>query len=73
VTSGGIEWKEIAAVREELIDYIKDNLYISGQKWRTDLGWRVEEFEKEITSTAPKIQQIQRLKRSTSPGVLGDV
>jgi phosphoribosylamine-glycine ligase len=39
--------KDIASVREELIQYIKDNLMIAGQKYRTDIGARVEEYEKE--------------------------
>ncbi len=35
--------KTIADTRENLIQYIKDNLYISGMKYRTDIGARVEE------------------------------
>jgi phosphoribosylamine-glycine ligase len=38
---------EIAEIREGLIDYIKENLFISGMKYRTDIGERVEEYEKE--------------------------
>jgi phosphoribosylamine--glycine ligase len=34
--------KNIADARETLIQYIKDNLYISGMKYRTDIGKRVE-------------------------------
>jgi len=34
--------KDIKSVRENLIKYIKDNLYISGMKYRTDIGARVE-------------------------------
>jgi phosphoribosylamine-glycine ligase len=37
--------EEIAKVREGLIEYIKDNLLIAGQKYRTDIGKRVEEYE----------------------------
>jgi phosphoribosylamine-glycine ligase len=36
---------EIAPLREYLIEYIKDNLMISGMKYRTDIGKRVEEYE----------------------------
>lgn len=36
---------EIAKVREGLIEYIKDNILIAGQKYRTDIGKRVEEYE----------------------------
>jgi phosphoribosylamine-glycine ligase len=39
---------EIAAIREWLIGYIKDNFMISGAKWRSDIGMRVEEYEKEM-------------------------
>ncbi len=35
--------KTISEVRESLVDYIKKNLYISGMKYRTDIGQRVEE------------------------------
>lgn len=42
VTASGAS---IEAVREELIDYIKENLFIAGMKYRTDLGKRVEEYE----------------------------
>ncbi len=37
--------KTIKKTREDLIKYIKDNLYIAGQKYRTDIGQRVEEYE----------------------------
>jgi len=37
--------EEIAKVREGLIEYIKDNLLIAGQKYRSDIGKRVEEYE----------------------------
>jgi hypothetical protein len=37
--------EEIAKVRDGLIDYIKDNLLIAGQKYRSDIGKRVEEYE----------------------------
>lgn len=36
---------EIASIREQLIEYIKENLLIAGQKYRTDIGKRVEEYE----------------------------
>lgn len=31
-------------LRKKLQKYIKDNLYISGMKWRTDIGERAEDF-----------------------------
>jgi phosphoribosylamine-glycine ligase len=39
--------ENIASVREKLIQYIKENLMIAGMKYRTDIGLRVEEYEKE--------------------------
>jgi phosphoribosylamine-glycine ligase len=39
---------EIATIREGLIEYIKDNLMIAGQKYRTDIGKRVEEYEQSV-------------------------
>lgn len=36
--------KTIKESRENLIKYIKDNLYLSGMKYRTDIGKRVEDF-----------------------------
>lgn len=36
---------EISEIREKLIKYIKDNLFVSGMKFRTDIGARVEEYE----------------------------
>jgi phosphoribosylamine--glycine ligase len=39
---------EIAEIREKLIEYIKDNIFISGMKYRSDIGLRVEEYEKEM-------------------------
>jgi hypothetical protein len=38
----------IQLMREELIGYIEDNLYIAGMKYRTDIGKRVEEFALEM-------------------------
>lgn len=37
--------KSIKETRENLIAYIKDNLYLSNMKIRTDIGKRVEEFK----------------------------
>lgn len=34
----------IHTVRDELIQYINDNLYISGMKYRVDIGSRVEDY-----------------------------
>lgn len=39
--------EDIAKIREGLIEYIKDNLMIAGQKYRSDIGKRVEEYEKD--------------------------
>lgn len=38
--------KDIKTTRNNLIEYIKNNLYISGMKIRTDIGSRVEEYFK---------------------------
>lgn len=35
----------IADSREKLIEYIQENIYIPGQKWRTDIGKRIEDFD----------------------------
>jgi phosphoribosylamine-glycine ligase len=40
VTGAG---EKISRVRSDLIKYIKNNLYISGMKYRTDIGVRVEQ------------------------------
>ncbi len=40
--------KSIENVREKLIEYIKDNIFIAGMKYRTDLGKKIEEFESDI-------------------------
>ncbi len=45
VTRSGVS---IKAVRNQLIEYIKANLYIRGMKWRSDIGKRVEEYVNEI-------------------------
>lgn len=34
--------KDVESIREGLIEYIKDNLYLAGMKYRTDIGNRVE-------------------------------
>lgn len=36
--------KTISDIRSNLIQYIKDNLFIGGMKYRTDIGERVEEY-----------------------------
>lgn len=38
----------IAEAREDLIQYIKENIFISGMKYRFDLGKRIEEYETKI-------------------------
>lgn len=35
--------KTIGEIRENLIYYIKDNLYLPGMKWRSDIGEKLEE------------------------------
>lgn len=35
--------KSIEEVREKLLDYVKENIYIPGMKWRTDLGEKYED------------------------------
>ncbi len=54
VTGSGVasQGDTIAQIREELQRYIHDSLYISGMKYRTDIGVRVEEFEKAIAGAA---------------------
>lgn len=44
--------ESISEIREGLIEYVKDNISIAGQKYRTDIGARVEEYEKELTDEA---------------------
>lgn len=43
VTCSGLS--TIAGTRRHLLDYIKENIYISGMKYRTDIGQRCEEYE----------------------------
>lgn len=38
--------KTIQSTRESMIEYIKDNIYISGMKYRSDIGKRVESIIK---------------------------
>jgi len=45
LTVTGRDGWDIEEVRENLLKYVKDNLFISGMGHRTDLGERVEEFE----------------------------
>ena len=46
--------EEIAEIREGLIEYIKDNMMIAGMKYRSDIGLRVEEYEKETEDVHPE-------------------
>lgn len=39
---------EIAEIREEILEYIKANVLLSGMKFRQDIGSRVEEYEEEM-------------------------
>lgn len=45
VTGSG---ESIEGIRTELIDFIKENLFISGQKYRSDIGKRVEEYDDDV-------------------------
>lgn len=47
LTVTGRDGDTIEEVRDNLIQYIKDNLYISGMKYRTDIGQRIEDFVEE--------------------------
>jgi phosphoribosylamine---glycine ligase len=44
LTVTGRNGRNIESVRKNLINYIKQNLYISGMKYRTDIGKRVEKY-----------------------------
>lgn len=35
---------EISTVRDDILEYIKSNLFISGMKYRTDIGKKVEDY-----------------------------
>lgn len=37
--------KDIRSCRESLLKYIKDNVYVSGLKYRQDIGKRIEEYK----------------------------
>jgi phosphoribosylamine-glycine ligase len=52
----------IANIRHELQQYIEDNLFIAGMKYRLDIGARVEDREQEITG-AVKIENRSRQER----------
>lgn len=62
----------IAINREILTEYIEDNLYISGMKYRTDIGKRVEEHEKEIAGAAtPPFRSRSKAASRKPSSVLG--
>jgi phosphoribosylamine-glycine ligase len=48
LTVTGQDGSSIKQVRKNLIEYIKDNLYLSGMKYRTDVGGRIEEQEESL-------------------------
>ncbi len=54
--------KDISSTRENLIQYIKDNLYISGMKYRTDIGKRVEEYYGTKSKTAAEVKVQDKLE-----------
>jgi phosphoribosylamine-glycine ligase len=61
----------IEGIRHELQEYIKANLYIAGMKYRTDIGKRVEEFEKQIGGTIPKPTGTKPKAKSRKETTLG--
>jgi len=77
--------KTIAETRDKLIQYIKDNLYIAGMKYRTDIGQRVEEAlglptqsnftkllsEKEKEIEAKKAKEMEVIKVALKKAVYG--
>jgi phosphoribosylamine-glycine ligase len=46
VTASG---SSITSVRKQLIDYIRKNVYVSGMKYRQDIGVRVEPYERQLS------------------------
>jgi len=48
LTVTGRQGTSIKQVRKSLIQYIKENLYLPGMKYRTDIGLRIEEYEDEL-------------------------
>lgn len=56
--------KSIQDARDRLIRYIKDNIYISGMKYRTDIGSRIEEhYGVDTTSVLEKRHKSELAKR----------
>jgi phosphoribosylamine-glycine ligase len=51
LTATGHGQGSIRVVRKHLIEYIKSNLYLSGMKFRSDIGQRVEEHEQDLLDT----------------------
>jgi phosphoribosylamine-glycine ligase len=39
--------ESISKIRDEILEYIPKNILLSGMKYRTDIGKRVEEYEAE--------------------------
>ena len=52
VTHRGGAGASIGAVRRSLIKYIRSNIYLSGMKWRSDIGQRVEEADERFLREA---------------------
>ncbi len=46
-------------VRESLIQYIEDNIYISGMKYRSDIGKRIEDYGTNETMRSKKEKESQ--------------
>jgi phosphoribosylamine-glycine ligase len=69
--------KSISSCREQLIDYIKENLYLSGMKYRSDIGKRVEDsagisVDKVIEQkVAQKQKEVDGIKTSLRKALYG--
>ena len=61
--------KSIGSTRSDLIQYIKDNLYISGMKYRTDIGKRVEDYYGVTPSVGT---DVEKLKKAMKEIIYGD-
>lgn len=67
LSSGGL----IGTLRDQIREYIHFNLYISGMKYRTDIGKRVEEFEKQIATAIPAPTRTRGKEKKKSESLLG--
>lgn len=37
--------KTVEKTREDLLEFVEENIYIAGMKWRTDIGKRIDDFD----------------------------